>query len=254
MKDETRKLLLEIARDKEFASAYAVAIDDVCQGRGKTRRDGAYRAAYAHAEELHKAGYDKPSDMQLPEPWNGDIENCRVLFVGINPSVSPDEKYPMPGWTDDEIADYFERRFPVYAKRGPKGGKWETMRVDGMMKLGDHRSPTWELCYNGAKVLLGRDVVPGKDYALTEIVHPKTRKADCLTLDYIRLQGQKWMGSILSAAKNLEYVWVYSVPAKTAIEQMYFSGKEQEYYKVITPEGGKIGFIFGSSCISMGLS
>ena len=41
-------------------------------------------------------------DFQIPEPWNGDIWNAKILFVGINPGFTPNELYPQlsnPYWT-----------------------------------------------------------------------------------------------------------------------------------------------------------
>lgn len=33
-------------------------------------------------------------DFQLPEPWNGDLENCKILFISSNPSINR-KKYPL---------------------------------------------------------------------------------------------------------------------------------------------------------------
>lgn len=40
----------------------------------------------------------KPNNLnlpyQLPEPWSGDLENAKIIFVGLNPSFNPKEFFP----------------------------------------------------------------------------------------------------------------------------------------------------------------
>lgn len=65
--------------------------------------------------------------MQVPEPWNGDIENAEVLFLGTNPALNIDEVYPSKDaswnswvkmgqntsalWDLPEAEKFFEGRF-----------------------------------------------------------------------------------------------------------------------------------------------
>ncbi len=65
--------------------------------------------------------------MQVPEPWNGDIENAEVLFLGTNPALNIDEVYPSKDaswnswvkmgqntsalWNLPEAEKFFEGRF-----------------------------------------------------------------------------------------------------------------------------------------------
>ena len=53
----------------------------------------------------------KLEDFQLPEPWNGDIENCKILFISSNPSINRAEKYPLGNWNFEDISDFFINRF-----------------------------------------------------------------------------------------------------------------------------------------------
>ena len=57
-------------------------------------------------------------DFQIPEPWNGDIINAPILFVGLNPGFTEDELYPKIGnayWSQSngaidiaKVEDFFE--------------------------------------------------------------------------------------------------------------------------------------------------
>lgn len=64
---------------------------------------------------------------QVPEPWNGDIDNASVMFIGSNPALAPHEVFPSKDmfwgqwvskgpkgssvWTDSEAMEFFEGRF-----------------------------------------------------------------------------------------------------------------------------------------------
>lgn len=262
MKEDNRKLLLEIARDPEFAGAYRNVLSGMDVDHDYSAQAGAHRAARAQAEKLGPAKRRKKPDMQLPEPWSGDIERCRILFIGNHPPVDEWGKCPTAGvwgkssssvWGDDEVVDFFAKRFQKFARRDPAGGRWEIMDEAGAMRYCGYRSPTWELCYNGARVLLGGKVIPGVDYAVTDIAHCKTKRyncmttAKCMTTAYIESQSDRWLRRIIKAAEKLEYVWVYGEPAKKVVEYEYFKGEDQEFYREIPASDGngrELTFIF----------
>jgi len=50
-------------------------------------------------------------NFQLPEPWNGDLENCKILFISSNPSINRKENYPLGNWNKSDITDFFINRF-----------------------------------------------------------------------------------------------------------------------------------------------
>jgi hypothetical protein len=88
----------------------------------------------------------------LPEPWTGHIEKAPVLFVGSNPSFSPDdETYPVEQWSDDKIAAYFTT----------------PDRLDLNVRY-------WNVVRSIARSILDREPRPGYDYALTELVRCKS--------------------------------------------------------------------------------
>jgi hypothetical protein len=117
-------------------------------------------------------GYQKSLDLdnfQIPEPWSGHIEQAPILFLSSNPSISSDEVYPTWCWSDNDISNYFSYRF---------GGGQKDWIINGksLLKNGtySHAVKFWAAVRQRAIELLQRDVEPGIDYALTEIVHCKS--------------------------------------------------------------------------------
>ncbi|MGL5062665.1 MAG: uracil-DNA glycosylase family protein [Microcoleus sp.] len=108
---------------------------------------------------------------QVPEPWSGQIEQAPILFLSSNPSIGPHEDYPTCDWSYSEVHDYFNYRF---------GGGRKQWIIDGTKSLlidGRYSGSTrfWAAVRQRAIELLQRNVNPGIDYALTEIVHCKSR-------------------------------------------------------------------------------
>ncbi len=107
---------------------------------------------------------------QVPEPWVGHIESAPILFVSSNPSIDEDAEHAARwSWTTDELVEYFEGRF---SERGDAPGGIRLRKPDG--------SPGqvvrfWVAVRARAAELLQREAVPGSDYALSEVVHCKSR-------------------------------------------------------------------------------
>jgi hypothetical protein len=109
---------------------------------------------------------------QMPEPWNGVLASAPLLFLSSNPSIGEEAEYPMGSWPDDEVEDYFANRF---------GGGRKTWVVRGTRPLlldGTHAKANafWSGIRQRAMEVFGREVVPGLDYALTEVVRCKSRQ------------------------------------------------------------------------------
>ena len=127
------------------------------------------------AEIVRSQGADSTADHQVPEPWSGHLDRAPILFLSSNPSISDEEDYPRAEWTNPEIADFFDNRFG--------GGRrpWIKDGVYGLDRHGRHgRRGTqfWIAVRSRAAELTGRPtaaVVPGEDYALSEVVHCKSR-------------------------------------------------------------------------------
>ena len=45
------------------------------------------------------------NSFSLPEPWNGDIINAKILFISSNPSIDEEEEFPTFLWDKKESFD-----------------------------------------------------------------------------------------------------------------------------------------------------
>lgn len=110
-------------------------------------------------------------DFQLPEPWNGDIESSKILFISSNPSINRAEKYPLGNWNSEDVSDFFINRFS-HDRKWVKNELYP-LQFDGSYSNGWVRF--WGAVRSIARVLLDtHSPTPGKDYAITEIVHCKS--------------------------------------------------------------------------------
>lgn len=108
------------------------------------------------------------ADFQLPEPWRGQINKARILFVGSNPSIG-DDRYALGSSPEHQIWESQHLAF---------GGGSRPYILDGIRKTKADGSPDepvryWESIRARARELLPA-AVPGQDYAITEVVHCKS--------------------------------------------------------------------------------
>lgn len=112
---------------------------------------------------------------QVPEPWTGHL--CApILFISSNPSISEpaggtEELYPTASFTDDQLVRYFANRFDGDEPFVRDGRYYR--QADG--QYSKHATRFWCSVRARATELLGRPARAGTDYALTEIVHCKSR-------------------------------------------------------------------------------
>jgi hypothetical protein len=111
------------------------------------------------------------TEHQVPEPWSGRITESPLLFVSSNPSISENDVFPTGDWSNDHIIDFFNNRFGGGRQQWIKGG------TKGLRTDGNYGKVTmfWAGIRRRAMELLQRDVTPGTDYALTEVVHCKSK-------------------------------------------------------------------------------
>lgn len=123
---------------------------------------------------------DDPNLFQVPEGWAGSLSEGRILFVSSNPSISEagdtasggsTELYPTASWDDERMADFIVDRF--HPRRGTATAEGRFLRQDGTWS---GRVRFWTAIRNRATELLGRAAHPGIDYAMTEVVHCKSKK------------------------------------------------------------------------------
>jgi hypothetical protein len=112
-------------------------------------------------------------DLQVPEPWCGQIDRALLLFVSSNPGISDTEDYPTWESTDAVLEDFFTHRFGGGQAEWIREGKFRRER-DGSYT---QARPFWSKTRARAEEILDRPARPGIDYALTEVVHCKSRNA-----------------------------------------------------------------------------
>jgi hypothetical protein len=136
---------------------------------------------------------------RVPEPWVGHIDEAPLLFLSSNPSlasqrplIAPPARRSTPlaslrgvaasehpslnrpfeaptwEWTDDQVADRYESTFDLWVHDGAQ------LVTNAQGSLG-RPVPYWQAVKALAEAVFGRSVRPGRDYALTEIVHCKSK-------------------------------------------------------------------------------
>jgi hypothetical protein len=128
---------------------------------------------------------------QRPEPWIGNLQEAKVLFISSNPSISDDENvnvredFPTLGWTEDDSAKFFLNRFDNQIEKPHATFNYKNRMnflyrsVDGEYrgKGGKFDKPieTWQGIYLRAVEILGENCNPTENYALTEVVKCKSK-------------------------------------------------------------------------------
>jgi hypothetical protein len=121
-----------------------------------------------HAVVRAQAGANDVSSLHVPEPWSGDLIGAKLLFIGSNPSLDAKEDFPQRDDSDERMRSFFVDRFQNEIERGVRPKR----TVDGEQKR-DVRYLVEVLAM--ARDIYGRDdIEPGRDYALTEVVHCKS--------------------------------------------------------------------------------
>ena len=159
------KLLLEIARCEHFCNfASQKSFNDRCKNILDSQN---------HAQLPQPL----PDNYHLPEPWNGNIEQARVLFISSNPGINEKEMFPTyadinnPGF----IVDFFLNRFD-------KNKKWTNDRCVQLRAGGYGRKVHyWGEIWGRVKEIHSLDpkfesneLLFGEYSAITEVVHCKS--------------------------------------------------------------------------------
>ncbi|MDE2481307.1 MAG: GNAT family N-acetyltransferase [bacterium] len=151
MADVVRETFFSIARCANVATCLDTKLPHPCRAIVETQPEGRF---------------------QLPEPWVGRIDVAPLLFVASNPSIG-DDAHALLSSSDDELWESHQLAF---------GGSRRAYILDGIRTTRPDGTPLksvhyWASVRARARELFGlRDVRPGSDYALTEIVHCKSTK------------------------------------------------------------------------------
>lgn len=124
-----------------------------------------------HSHACHKIAnlqrYDGLRIYQVPEPWRGDIENAPLLFVSSNPSIDPLDDAPWNTDDDADIVNYYTEA--KIAANFPRASYWFGKPMGRSVNF-------WSGIHAHAIELFApRYPRPGREYAITEVVHCKSR-------------------------------------------------------------------------------
>lgn len=157
------------------------------------------------------------NDFQLPEPWNGDISNAKILFVSSNPSIDPKanqdghESYPTEKYSNEDLPEFFRTRFDKYTHfSGSKQKYW----------FYANKCVGWILGKESRGVNLLRDHA-----ALTEVVHCKSESEKHGVKECSCLCAQKWLDKVL-AEFNGDYIVVVGNIAKACMREQKIGDKK----------------------------
>jgi len=128
------------------------------------------------------------SRMHRPEAWTGDIVNAPILFLSSNPSFDSGENYPnwnLDEWSLEKVEDFATHRFTSKIDRGYGASDGlspnkvdRTISKDGELL---HKVTYWNWARCMVAYIHGKDisdVSAHSDYAMTEIVHCKSKKEE----------------------------------------------------------------------------
>jgi len=179
------------------------------------------------------------SKRQLPEPWYGNIFECKILFISSNPAIddTKDEEaevFPTADWENERIGDWVINRVQVNSMGS--GVSFGIPNVpDFLWKCGDGKfrgqgnnrnSPqkTWSGIHSRAVEILGDDASPAENYALTEVVHCKSKMAEGVAESAIEC-STKWMNRIVALSTSVKVVVLVGahVRDKYALEKFQVS-------------------------------
>ena len=178
--------------------------------------------------KLINSGVFSENERQRPEPWIGPILDAPLLFISSNPSISDEpgeirEDFPTYEWTIDKSAEFFVNRFnpnvnPVHATfNHPLESNFLVKCRDGEYRSGmkNQKAPqaTWNSIHMRAIELLGEEANPNLNYALTEIVHCKSKNAIGVK-EAASFCMNQWLFPILESSKIKVAVLVGSHVAK----------------------------------------
>lgn len=174
----TDHLLLEIARCPIVA---------LCLGAGG--------GSHPCAAIVTSQGSASMAEHQVPERWSGRIGESPLLFISSNPSISEDDVFPTGSWPDDAVLDFFAHRF------GGGQRAWIRDGTKGLRRNGVYGKATmfWAGIRRRASELLQREAIPGIDYALTEVVHCKSR-AEVGVAEASATCAARYLGRVVGAA------------------------------------------------------
>ena len=175
---------------------------------------------------------------QMPEPWMGNLVTAPILFLGSNPSIGTDHEYPSSLSPGVEIESFFTDRFGGGLKEWTRDGV-SVVGTDGKARKVWH----WTQVKKRAMELLEKgDVTAGVDYALSEVVHCKSKREkgvkeavdECASRYLYRLVADSGAKVVVSLGRK----------AERTVRQMFLIPDETKVHGPVQLKGRKRLFAF----------
>jgi hypothetical protein len=106
----------------------------------------------------------------VPEPWRGNISVAPLLFISSNPAIDQTDDSPWNVDPDDKIVEYFNTGFGAGFPRILHPNRPEGRLRETRVKFWSHIHTLAADFFERSK----RDVRPGQDFAITEVVQCKS--------------------------------------------------------------------------------
>jgi len=167
---------------------------------------------------------------QVPEPWNGDVQNAKIMMVSINPGLTTTEVYPTYDgveWERKLVEDYFEHRFD--SKHG-----WVIKREHSfgiLQKNGDVKNYQgyWNFAQSIGRRILGEQAEIGKDILLTEMVHCKSQKSSALKREIYNECVGRFFNRVVEAAVGIKAIVVVGKDPINIVSKLFEIHAPQQY-------------------------
>ncbi|MDD5603997.1 MAG: hypothetical protein PHG48_08010 [Eubacteriales bacterium] len=164
---------------------------------------------------------------QLPEPWSGNIKDAPMLFIGSNPGICTEEEYPVSAWLEEDIFDFFINRFSKGKKLWVKKYLYPLLQgEEGGYKKNWVRY--WAAIKSLAiKISGNRNIIPGKDYAITEVVHCKSKGEKYGVRQALNECTSLYMDKVLSLSGAKIIICLGKFAGKAIREKYHIEGNDK---------------------------
>lgn len=133
-------------------------------------------------------------NFQVPEPWNGDIENAKILILGLNPALDVAELFPSYDlcsgawnvmcakgykWTDPVVEKFFEDRYSACSTQCGLRYKYADVNADPVKILSKScvyktaKNPFWKTVIAYASAVTNNKCEI-KDLVFSDCIHCKS--------------------------------------------------------------------------------
>lgn len=175
----------------------------------------------------------------LPEPWNGDIVNAKIMFISSNPSIDENEEFPTSNWDEDSSYDFFVNRFSGSKQKWVKDNKYV------MLKNGEYRNTNvkfWASIGARCKEIYNREIIYGSDFSITEIVKCKS-KSEIGVKEAMKECTEKYFLKMM-AISRADIIIILGSLAKKEMARYYNLDENIKYIDHIQIEGKDRTLVF----------